>query len=246
VTVVKRIPHAMSPDNINTVLFVTEATLPVVIAQVEQNDDRKPPCGRILSCPEDIRHGKLILTGVDSSIFSVDDIGRLVLMTIHTDGPPGRDTYCRGTVVKLKYRPPAREKASADEQIPGSAMLLPIEVTKAKSLNTLDHLPREFEQLALSSLDTYMKAIAVGMPRPGAPFEAKDRAAYLEQCTKTYSIVPLQKGMATHRIERLDAQAMTQVDWLFLQRRLNYTCDKPPRLVKSGQEHAYVVTQNKT
>lgn len=222
-TAVTQIPEVLSPDNVHKVLIDEEDMSRLVLSLV-YTDGKKTPCGIVKSCYTDSRKG-LKVQDV-SEFLRIEHKDSWALMSLLTQ----KGTTGWGKVCKLMCKLPDNPHKEA---IPGSYMHL-----ATTTVSNPDLLPPLFERLALEILQQYRTAIAMGMPRPGMPFDAEE---YRECAQVTYLIERLNVGMGTHRIVRRDSARIQRADWLFLQKFLNFTCDKPPRQVSGGAPNTYVI-----
>jgi hypothetical protein len=230
VSVVGKIIQSLSPDNgMHTVSLAVPDPASLVIAAVHSSEG-KPPCGRVLSHRDPCHEGRFLQ---DRSMFlTMEHLDRIVIMSMI--GKP-RGTGGNASVCKLQVKLPDNP---LPERIPGSFMLL----SGLTVESSLDKVPRLCEELCLKYLGYYRAAAEKGMYRGKAV--TFDKFKYTAAVQAEYKIEKLKHGMATHFIVRNDQQALTTVDWLFLQRYLSTSCDKPPALLDPNKPGYYVVTRS--
>lgn len=231
--VLGKLSHSLSPDNgKHTVSLALADPASLVIASVHISEPvtpEKTPCAKIVEARDAGIQGVYLQDR--SNHLTSKHTDKIVLMTII-----GRINGTRGSanVGKLLAKLPDSKQP---EKIAGSFLLFEqLDVT-----SNLSQLPAIFEKICLHYLEEYKAAVAKGMYRnKSMPF---NKFEYLQKVEQDYTIEALPKGLTTHIIARKDGNAMTYVDWLFLQRKLSFSCDKPPIAPNPKKPDHYVVTR---
>ena len=232
-SVLGKLSHSLSPDSgKHTVSLALADPASLVVASVHISEPVTPdktPCAKIIEARDPGIQGVFLQDR--SNHLSSKHIDKIVLMVII-----GRVNGTRGSasVGKLMAKLPDSKQP---ERIPGSFLLFEVlDVT-----SSLSKLPNLFEKVCLYYLAQYKEAASKGMYRgKSMPF---DKFAYMQKVDAEYAIEPLPKGLATHVIARKDGVPMSYIDWLFLQKKLFFSCDKPPVAPDPKKPDHYVVTR---